>query len=379
MFLLRNNGDGTFTDVHAAAGLPFELEDIELGQAATFDYDNDGDTDLLAINFETGTTLFRNDGGVFFDVTAAAGLVHPSGGGYGLTVGDYDGDLDLDIFLTGLGLQEDLQRNALYRNNGDGSFTDVIDQSGDLALGGASGFVSGMEFFDFDNDGDLDLYMPSEAVGEMPYDILWRNEGDGTFNRINQEAFGEEIFANGNTAGFADYDRDGDIDIYAPSNAFGPAALGSFFRNSVGTQNYWLGLDLTTAAGDREALGARILVTAGGKTQMREVRTSAVARSPVLFGLGDAHEVEQISIRWPDGTVQLVAGVFADQLVPVFQGEDPCLEGQDSDGDGRSDVCDICPFVFNPGQGLACVPALSGPALALLAALLALCGAKLYR
>jgi len=255
----------------------------------------------------------------------------------------------------------------------------VIDQSGDLALGGASGFTWGTEFFDFDNDGDLDLYMASEGEGEMPYATLWRNEGDGTFNRINQEAFGEEIFSNGNAAGFADYDGDGDIDIYAPSNAFGPVARGGFFLNLVGTQNHWLGLDLTTAVGDREAVGARILVTAGGRTQIREVRTSAVATSPVLFGLGDAHEIEQISIRWPDGTIQLVAGVFADQLVPVFQGEDPCLEGQDSDGDGRSDICDVCPFVFNPGQGLACVPALSGPALALLAALLAAGGATLCR
>ena len=255
----------------------------------------------------------------------------------------------------------------------------MIDQSGDLAVGGPSGYNWGTEFFDFDNDGDLDLYMTSEATGEMPYATLWRNEGDGSFSRINQEAFGEEVFSNGNAAGFADYDGDGDIDIYAPSNAFGPAARGGFFLNLVGTQNHWLGLDLTTVGGDREAVGARILVTAGGKTQVREVRTSAVATSPVLFGLGDADEVEEISIRWPDGTLQLVAGVFADQLVPVFQGEDPCIESQDSDGDGLSDVCDICPYVFNPGQGLACVPALSDPALALLAALLAVGGATLCR
>jgi subtilisin family serine protease len=359
VFLLRNNGDGTFTDVRAAAGLP---ERHATTQATTFDYDDDGDTDLLTINWKTETTLFRNDSGVFSDVTATAGLVHPRGRGNGVTVGDYDGDLDLDIFLTGLGFPIDPQRNALYRNNGDGTFTNVIDQAGDLAVGGANGFDWGTEFFDYDNDGDLDLYMASEAVGEMPYDILWRNEGEGTFSRVNQEAFGEDLFASSLATGFADYDGDGDIDIYAPSSAFGHSVQGGFFRNLVGTQNHWLGLDLTTAAGDPEAVGARVLVTAGGKTQVREVRNSAVATSPVHFGLGDAHEIEQISIRWPDGTIQLVTGLFANQVVPVFQGEDPCLEGPDSDGDGRSDACDNCPLVFNPGQIFVCsvddVPAL---------------------
>jgi hypothetical protein len=354
-FLLRNNGDGTFSDVRAAAGLPSHIEPYSSnGQATTLDYDDDGDTDLLMVSDWGHTHLFRNDAGVFSDVTAEAGLVHPLGRGYALTVGDYDGDLDLDIFVTGLGVPWRPQRNALYRNNGDGSFTDVIDQSGGLAVGGANGYRRGTEFFDFDNDGDLDLYVSSEGEGPMPYDTLWRNAGDGTFSRVNQEAFGEEIFAGSTAVAFADYDADGDIDIYAPFHAFSPSPAGSFYLNLVGSQKHWLGLDLTTAGGDSEAVGARIHVTGGGGTQMREVRNSSVATSPVLFGLGDAPEIEQISIRWPDGTTQLVTGVFADRVIPVFQGENPCLEGQDSDGDGRPDACDNCPLVFNPDQFLVC-------------------------
>jgi hypothetical protein len=355
-FLLRNDGDGTFTDVRAAAGLPSRLSfGTGNSQVTTLDYDDDGDTDLLMVFGTEHTRLFRNDAGVFSDVTAEAGLVHPLGRGYALTVGDYDGDLDLDIFVTGLGGPlGDPQRNALYRNNGNGSFTDVIDQSGDLAAGGANGYRRGTEFFDFDNDGDLDLYVSSEGFGQMPYDTLWRNEGDATFSRVNEEAFGEEIFAGSTAAAFADYDADGDIDIYAPFHAFSPSPAGSFYLNLVGSQKHWLGLDLTTAGGDPQAIGARIHVTGGGGTQMREVRNSAVATSPVLFGLGDAPEIEQISIRWPDGMTQIVMGVLADQVVPVFQGENPCQEGQDSDGDGRPDTCDNCPLVFNPGQIFVC-------------------------
>jgi subtilisin family serine protease len=336
--LLLGQGDGTFTDATAGSGLGgYELR---LGGLVAFDYDGDGDQDLFGISDVAHTAVFRNEGaGVFRDVTSGSGLRHALGGGYGIAAGDVDGDGWIDVLLTGLGSPGDPQRNALFRNLGNGRFMDVTAGSGDLALGGSSGFPSGTAFFDFDQDGDLDLYLNSEGVGERPFNELFRNDGGGSFTRLTELAFPRGIAPAGAATAIFDFDGDGDLDIFAPTGTGSGGGPGALLENLAGT-GHWLMLDLQRAGGNRDVWGARVVVTAGDLTLTREVMDSPLVSNPLHLGLGDARSVERVEIHWPDGSVQVIEGLRANQLVHVEQGVDPCLVGPDSDGDGVADACD---------------------------------------
>jgi subtilisin family serine protease len=336
--LLHNQGDGTFVDATEGSGLT-DFSPL-IGQIVAFDYDGDGDQDLVGVSDASHTAVFRNEGaGVFQDVTASTGLRHPLGGGYGLAAGDVDGDGWIDVLLTGLGSPDEPQRNALFHNLGNGRFRDVTAQSGDLALGGPSGFISGTAFFDFDQDGDLDLYLNSEGVGERPFNELFRNDGGGRFTRITEQAFPRGIAPAGAASAIFDYDGDGDLDIFAPTGTASGGGPGALLENLAGTGR-WLMLDLQRAGGIRDVWGARVVVTAGDLTLTREVMDAPLVSNPLHFGLGDARRVERVEIHWPDGSVQEIEGLLTNRLVSVEQGVDPCLVGPDSDGDGLADACD---------------------------------------
>ena len=247
--LYRNNGDGTFTDVAEEAG----VQDRYYGMgAAVGDYDNDGDPDLYVTNFGRNT-LFRNNGdGTFTDVTEAAGV---GGGGWSSAAGflDYDRDGDLDLFVSRY-LVWDFEHNPycgppdaraychpatfptithlLYRNNGDGTFTDVSRQAG---FADTPGYGLGVAFNDYDRDGWPDIFVANDKVAEQ----LYRNRGDGTFEEVALEAglaFNEEggTFS-GMGVDFADYDNDGWPDIVVTALANERYAL---FRNEEGFFNY---------------------------------------------------------------------------------------------------------------------------------------------
>ena len=240
----------TFTDVTAEAGIDFKHTNGRSGEfyfveqlgsgIAFFDYDNDGDLDLYFVDgadlpgFQSEkpptNRLYRNDGdGTFTDVTEIAGVGDKSYG-VGCCVGDYDNDGHLDLYVTNFG------KNRLYRNNGDGTFTDVADRA-DVADGrwGAS-----CAFADYNNDGHLDLYVtnyiqfqldknkicknkgvhtycnPQEYVGEA--DILYRNSGDGTYTEVTQAAGVYQPRSRGLGVVWGDYDSDGYIDLYVAND-----------------------------------------------------------------------------------------------------------------------------------------------------------------
>ena len=331
--LYRNNGNGTFTDVTQAAG----FGDISgphsgkgLGVVAA-DFNNDGQPDLYVANDDTPNYLFYNNGdGTFSEMGLLAGCAFSFDGvaqaGMGVDAGDFNRDGYLDIFVTNLSHET----NALYRNNGDGTFSDVVYEAN---LGKESylnvGF--GTRFFDYDNDGYSDIFIANghiiEAIAQVT-DVLtyaqrnqlFRNNGDGTFTEVSFESgayFRREGVSRG--AIFGDYDNDGDVDIVV-TQSNQPAEL---LRNDGGNRRNWVRIKLVGVVSNRDGIGARVTVAIGAQSQMQEVRTGLsylCSSDPrVLFGLGDYTRIDRLEIRWPNGIVQVLENLEVNREIVVVE------------------------------------------------------------
>ena len=216
--LYRNNGDGTFSESEYSSTV--SQPDVPSGGAVWADYDNDGWLDLYLVNFGANR-LFRNEEGAgFSDVTITAGI-GDTGKGTSAAWGDYDNDGWLDLYLTNWScfpecdpVDFSLQQDRLYHNNGDGSFTDVTATL-DYALTLGAGFVPA--YFDYDGDGDQDIYVVNDKLQNEIGNVLWRNDGAGCghwcWTNVSA-ATGTDLLINGMGVDASDYDNDGDIDIY---------------------------------------------------------------------------------------------------------------------------------------------------------------------
>ena len=325
--LYRNNGDGTFTDVSQAAGVGgiggmFHGKGLGVVSA---DFNNDGAPDLYVANDDTRNDFFYNNGdGTFSEISLLAGCAYSFNGvaqaGMGVAASDYNADGLFDIFVTNLSYET----NALYRNNGDGTFTDVIYEA---HLGKESylyvGFGTG--FLDADSDGWLDLFIANGHIIdniEDTHDILtyrqpdqlFRNNGDGTFQEISDSAggyFQRPAVSRGTI--FGDYDNDGDIDVLVTQNN-GPATL---LRNETTTRNNWITIKTFGMISNRDGIGTRLTMTAGGHTQMREVNPGSSYMSShdarCYFGLGTNTTVDRLEVRWQSGVVQVFENLPANQ------------------------------------------------------------------
>ncbi len=333
--LYHNEGGGRFKEVSRAAGI-WDPNGKGLG-AVWFDFDADGDVDLYVANDATPNTLYRNDGnGRFTDLTFVSGTCCNEDGkpesGMGVDAGDADGDGWVDLFVTNLSNET----NELYHNmGGKGLFTVDTFPAG---LGEISLLMTGWgtDLFDYDNDGDLDIVVtnghPMDDIGEVS-DILtyaqrpflFENQGSGTFREIGREMGG--YFAGshvGRGLATADYDNDGDRDIvFAPSND-----RTTLLRNDGGSvAGHWVTLRLVGVTSNRDAIGARVVITAGGKRQVGEVRSSSSYLSQndmrLHFGLGQAERVDSIEIRWPRKTrsIEKIGPEPADRFLTVREGE----------------------------------------------------------
>jgi ASPIC and UnbV/FG-GAP-like repeat len=220
--------------------------------------------------------------------------------------------------------------NTLYRNNGDGTFTDVTSAAGVESLTADRGAVWG----DFDNDGRLDLYVVAygNVLGNAP-NKLFRNNGDGTFGDVAaEEGVTAEVQGHGDGAAWGDFNNDGFLDLFV-TNSFGlliekgPQLL---FRNN-GNSNNWLKLKLVGTSSNRDAMGARVSLEAAGKSQFRAVNEGgggvlqAQGSGPLHFGLGAAKRVDTLQIRWPSGRNQTIANIGANQLVTLVEGQDTAM------------------------------------------------------
>ncbi|HXG90982.1 MAG TPA: CRTAC1 family protein [Blastocatellia bacterium] len=413
--LYRNNGNGTFTDVTEQAG----VDDLRWSAGAAFgDYDNDGDLDLFITNYVdfrmkdlpefgkgkfcqyrgipvqcgprglpgAGDALFRNNGnGTFTDVSKQAGVSDPNGR-YGMSAlwSDLDADGWLDLYVS-----NDSGPNFLYKNNRDGTFKEVGLLSG-CAVGedgneqGSMGltiadynhdglldiFVTnfsdeyntlyrqeqGMsfmdvsfasklaqvsfpyvgwatEFFDYDNDGWVDLMVVNGHVYPQVDNVsagstyaqrilLFHNERNGTFSEVAASS-GDALMARrvSRGAAFGDIDNDGDTDVVINNLDGSPLVL----RNDGGNANNWITIKTIGSKKNRDALGAYVKVMAGNLSQVNEVRSggSYISQNDTRlhFGLGDRARVDSIEVRWPGGKTELIRDVAANQFITIEEGK----------------------------------------------------------
>ena len=324
----RNNGDGTFSEWTQQAGLEGEKF---YGMSALFgDYDDDGWPDLFVANDSTPNLLFRNRrDGRFAEEALMAGVAY-SGEGVtqgcmGAAWGDYDNDGLFDLFVTNFADEY----NALYKNEGGGFFADVSFAAG-IGAAPAELVSWGTGFFDYDNDGDHDLFVANGHTypqADLPRvnssyeqaNSLFENR-NGRLVEVSAEAGpGFALRRVGRGTSFADYDSDGDIDLFI-LNLNGPPAL---LRNDGDHDNHYLLVNMVGTVSNRDGIGARVIIHVGGQTQHAEVQSGGSYLSHndlrLHFGLGKAEGVDRLEVRWPSGTVQVLRDIAADQVLTVVE------------------------------------------------------------
>ena len=319
--MYEQQSDGTFKEVTAELGLYYP-ESMCMG-LTVFDYDLDGDLDLFQGNDHQANFLFRNDGGTFTDVGIEAGVAVnskglPTGSMHG-AIGDVDGDGLIDLLVP------DLRYGALYRNNGNGTYSDITEKSGiAAAFSGKGQWASAL--FDFDNDGDLDLFSANGNGDELilQHPLLMENDGKGNFSDIGKEVNPYfETLRSGRAAAIWDYDNDGDLDIIVShvDLEHKPALL----RNDCRNDNHWLGLMLEGREGQAAAIGARVIVHRGERQDVyiNQWTTTYLSNSdPRLhIGLGDRSEVDSLEVFWSDGSQESFPGPASDAYHTIRQGE----------------------------------------------------------
>jgi hypothetical protein len=311
--LWQNDSHAVFSNMDTAADVDYTTADHTFTPNFA-DLNNDRYPDLLFASDFNSSRVFLNDGdGTFTDVTDETVITDQNG--MGAAVGDYDNDGDLDWFVTSVHNGTTLTGNRLYRNDGTGVFEDVS-----AAAGVRVGFFGwGACFADLDNDGNLDIFHVNgwfEPAYANDLSRIFMSNGDGTFTEKSAD-FGLVDTAQGRGVVCFDYDRDGDIDLFVANQGQPPA----LYRNDGGNANHFLNVHLVRPGGGRTVIGSRIYATIGAVTQMREVRDGSnfVSQNPeeVHFGLGSSTTVDELRVQWPDGTNDTYSNVAADQFLEV--------------------------------------------------------------
>jgi len=328
--LYHNNGNGTFTNVSAAANiLQPEGKNLSVGAA---DYDNDGWPDLFVANDGLPAYLYQNmHNGKFQETGEAAGMAFTIRGqtmaAMCISLGDYDNDGWLDLYIS------DFQKSSdhLWHNSGKGYFDEVSDEAG-ITVPTRDVLSFGGGFFDYDNDGWLDLFIANGHVypeieqvsPETHYkqlNTLFHNEGNGKFKDTSAPG-GLDVLPPraGRGAAFADFDNDGYIDVIVANNGDPPTLL----RNTGSHKNHFVNFKLVGTKSNRDALGARIRVTSGKISQIREIAGggSYLSQSDLRanFGLGNMTVASIVEVTWPSGGRQVFHDIKADRFYLIQEG-----------------------------------------------------------
>ncbi|MBX7151558.1 FG-GAP-like repeat-containing protein [bacterium] len=305
--LYQNQGNGAFVKV-TSGDIVTTVGNSRFG--CWGDYDNDGNDDLYVTNWYGSNFLFHNNGNGSFTRITTGAIVTDSDNSESCNWIDYNNDGFLDLFVV-----NHLSANCLYRNNGNGTFTKITS----LALVTEHGAYAGAAWADFDNDGDLDVFL-SGGGNSANANYLYRNDGNDTFTQISDSPLTTEIYS---TYGciWGDYDDDGDADIFLSN--IGNVA-NSLFQNS-GNSNHWLQIKCVGVISNKSAIGAKLRVkaTINGiqKWQLQELQVLSGNRSQNNlsgnFGLGDAIVVDSLIIEWPSGIVTKRTNVAVDQFLTI--------------------------------------------------------------
>jgi enediyne biosynthesis protein E4 len=331
-WLFHNNGDGTFSDVSQSSGIA-EHRGKSLGVVAA-DINNDGRMDLFVSNDTVANFLFANRGdGRFEEIGEPAGVAYSAEGrprgGMGVDSADYDQDGWMDLFVSNL----DKEMFSLYRNQRDETFEDKSPSTG---IAAATQFVSGwgLRFFDYDNDGDLDLFLangePDDLVARVDSRVsyrellmLFKNTGAG-FRNISSEAgpvFTRQMPARGLALG--DFDNDGAVDVLISNNNDAPVLL----RNTVGSQNHWLGLKLVGKKANIDAIGARVAYQSGDlrRSRMKLGGGSYLSSHDprMVLGIGKRAKIDWLEVTWPQpsGLKQRFTDLPVDRYITIHEGQ----------------------------------------------------------
>jgi hypothetical protein len=318
--LYEQQPDGKFTDVTKKNNLSYP--DSKCMGLTVFDYDNDGDLDIFQANDHQFNFLFRNDNGTYKEVAVESGVAANSQGkGTGsmhASIGDIDGDGLIDILVS------DLDYGALYKNMGNGLFVDITEQSG-VAAAMAGKSTWGAQFFDYDNDGDLDIIAANGTAEELinQYPLLLENDGKGNFKNVGKEHGAYfSTKRSGRSLAVWDFDNDGDLDIII-SHLDGNGAP-VLLRNDGGNSNHWLGLTLKGKDGQASAIGAKVTVTAGGKKQVmvNQWATSYLSNNDprIHFGLGQEKQIDLLEITWSDGKKEVYNKIDSNRYITIKEG-----------------------------------------------------------
>jgi len=331
-WLFHNNGDGTFTDVSKKSGIASSLGKV-WGVVAT-DINNDGLMDLWVSNDTAPNFLFANRGkGRFDEIATLAGVAYSDTGrarsGMGVDSADFNNDGWMGLFVANL----DREMFSIYKNNHDETFDDLALSTG---IGKATKFMSGwgLKFFDYDNDGNLDLLLangnPDDLIatlhGEVTYEeplLLFHNTGH-SFDNVSAQSgplFSKHLSARGLALG--DFDNDGAVDVMISVNNGAPVLM----KNTATVGNHWLGLNLIGKKANPDAVGARVTYQAGDlkRSRMRVGGGSYLSSHDprLVLGIGKRTKIDALEIKWPQpsGAVERFTSLPLDRYITIVEGQ----------------------------------------------------------
>ncbi|MCB9849989.1 MAG: VCBS repeat-containing protein [Phycisphaerales bacterium] len=350
--LFLNNRDGTFTEISASSGISSIPR--RFWQAVMSDFNGDGWLDIyMAVDFRENLLWINQRDNTFVEMAASAGLDNDMND-MGVTLGDYDNDGDLDIYITNIFQSASTKHNVLYRNDSVGASLSYVDVSTNSAVE-YGGWAWGTSFADVDRDGWSDLLVAngwSVALYEQPT-FYYVNTGYSPFVFANEtvaSGLGGARWGSGLAA--FDYDRDGDLD-FAEMSMDDTARFMMNEPTGGAATNHYLTVRPRMLGPNHRAIGAIVRVQAGGVSMMRLISAgiSGISQEPAeaFFGLGSSTYADSVTVEWPDGTQTVVSNVAADQMVTVTHGG-----FGDLDADGDVDLTDYASFrdcMTGPGDG----------------------------
>ncbi|MRX64519.1 CRTAC1 family protein [Maribacter luteus] len=319
--LYQQQPNGTFKDVTEEENLFYP--DSKCMGLTVYDYDGDGDMDIIQANDHQANFLFKNENGSFKEVGVPSGIaVNSHGqvtGSMHATIGDIDGDGLVDMLVA------DLKYGAVYRNMGNGLFQDVTESSG-VAKSFLGKGSWGTALFDYDNDGDLDIISANGNAEELilQYPVLLENDGKGNFKDVGKSV--SPYFAtkrSGRGLVIWDYDNDGHLDVMISHVDL--MATSTLLHNEGGNGNNWLGVTLKGKNGLASGIGAKITVKTAGKELVRinQWTTGYLSNNEprTHFGLGKAGMVNQLEVKWPNGELEIYKNIKPNQYLILEQGK----------------------------------------------------------